>query len=310
MVFLLGLSHAQAQVVGSIQDFKTRGWAKAEDGLILSWQLKSEDATERQVSISDGQGRLITSLKLLKIVPSAASAWVYDVSARPGGFIAVAADYVSKEGSQRLRPASALLLFNFDGTLLSFFSLAPWRAIERLEIDDQSNIWTLTSIAEEGKDPAKCSMLVEYTPNGDVVKELLARNLFPLHAGEIQGNSTIGFTHMGYDRAGLWFWLPGSEVFVTIPSSGGEPKIVKTGLPGGDVFEVQTNMTREESGDLVGQFREGPMGRDAYYRWSPSTKSWIASQAGECNGGWLVGNEGRGLVYIKGSPASACISAH
>jgi hypothetical protein len=310
LVFLLGLSHAQAQVVGSIQDFKTGGWAKAENGLILSWRLKSEDAAESQVSISDGQGRLITSLKLLKIVPSAASAFVYDVSARPGEIIAVAADYVSREGSHSVRPASALLLFNFDGTLRSFFSLAPWRGIERLEIDEQSNIWTLTSIAEDGRDPAKYSMLVEYAISGDVIKQPLPRNLFPLHAEEIQGNRSIGFAHMGYDSGGVWFWLPGSTDLVIIPRSGDNPTIVRTGLPEREPVEVETNLVREESGDLVGQFREGPMARNAYYRWSPSTKSWTALQPGECNGGWLVGNEGRGLVYIKGSTPRACISAH
>ncbi len=79
---------------------------------------------------------------------------------RPGGLVAVGPSYLSKLGARSVRPASALLLFNLEGKLLSFFALEPWRDIERLELDDESNVWTLTSNAEEGQDPARYSMLV------------------------------------------------------------------------------------------------------------------------------------------------------
>jgi hypothetical protein len=75
---------AQPQYVGTVQDFKAKGWGKAENDLIISWQLESRDVTTSQVSVSDRQGHEITSLKILGLVPDASFAHVHDVSARPG----------------------------------------------------------------------------------------------------------------------------------------------------------------------------------------------------------------------------------
>jgi len=60
---------AQPQYVGTVQDFKAKGWGKAENDLIISWQLESRDVTTSQVSVSDRQGHEITSLKILGLVP-------------------------------------------------------------------------------------------------------------------------------------------------------------------------------------------------------------------------------------------------
>jgi hypothetical protein len=300
LVMFVGCCCCQAQVVGTVQDFRTNGWAKAENGLVISWQLESEDAKETQVAVSDSIGRPVTSLKLLGIVPDAAKAYVYDVSARPNGIIAVAAVYVSKLGDRSVRPASTLLLFDLSGHLLSFLSLARWRDIERLEVDEQSNIWTLTWIAEEGKDPARYSMLVEYTAKGEIARESLPRSLFPLHAEETRGSSRIGFPAMGYDSRVVWFWLPGSTDFVTVPVDGSSPSLFKTGLPKESTSPV--NIARQNSGDLVGEFREAQKSHSTYYKWSLSTKAWAPYKPGACEGGWLVSSDGK-EVYLTKNPA-------
>jgi hypothetical protein len=290
---------AQGQDIGTVKDFLTKGWAKAENGLVISWHFKSEHPTLSQITIYDTRGRQLTHLRLLSIVPEAASAYVYDVSARPAGIIAVAAVYASKADAKKVRPASALLIFDFDGRLLSFFSLAPSRDIERLEVDEESNIWTLTSIADEDTNPANSFMIVEYTANGDVTKQLLSRNLFPLHAESLRGNSQIGFAAIGYDSMGLWFWLPGSTDFVSVPRDGGSPSLMKTGLPEKD-SAGPANIVRTKSGELVAQFRgDIERGPHLYYAWSPSTKLWTRFKPGGCDGAWLIGTDENRQVYLK-----------
>jgi len=285
---------------------RRRGGGNAENDLIISWQLESRDVTTSQVSVSDRQGHEITSLKILGLVPDASFAHVHDVSARPGGIIAVAAVYVSKEGPSQVRPASTLLLFDFEGRLVSFLALAPWRDIDRLEVDEQSNIWTLLSNSSEVK---SASMLVEYTSQGAVAKELVPRSLFPLHADEIQGNSAIGFVHMGYDADGLWFWLPGSTDFVTVPPKRTPPVTMKTGMPKEEPIESPISLVRESSGSLIGEFREGVRPQPSYYRWSPSTESWVRFKPGVCDGGWLIGTAGNEEVYLGHEGADICLFA-
>jgi hypothetical protein len=302
IVVAIGSHFSQGQNIGTAENFQVGGFAKAENGLIISWQSVSEDVSASQVSLCDRQGHLLTSLKLLALVPDAKRADVFDVSARPGGIIAVSAIYVSKEGTSSVPPAATLLLFDFSGRLLSLFSLAPWRDVLRIEVDEQSNIWTLTSHAEEGKNPALYSMVVEYTTRGDIVNELLPRNLFPSHADKIHGSSETGFAHMGYDSTnGLWFWLPGSTDFVTVPPGGGAASRTKTGvLSGGANPNYPVNVVRVKSGTLVAEFRSEKFQR-AYYEWSLSTKSWTRFKPGTCDGGWLIGQDDEDQVYVRQS---------
>jgi hypothetical protein len=186
-----------AQDIGSIEHQRNRRM-KFENGLIVSWSVLSENASLNQVDIFDDHGSPVTSLNALRPVQDAQSVSISDVSARSGRLIAVAAVYASKEGNQRVRPAAALLLFDFSGRLLSAFALQPWRQISRLVVDEASNVWTLAAHADD-KDPSTVPLLVEYKATGVIAKELLARSMFPLHASSTEQNAMIGSPSMGYD---------------------------------------------------------------------------------------------------------------
>jgi hypothetical protein len=289
------------QPSGTIEHTRNK-MMKFENGLIISWSGVTEDASANQVDIFDGEGRPITSFNVLRLVPEAKRVSIYDVSASPGRMIAVAAVYASKEGNQKVRPTASLLLFDFGGNLLSTFALEPWRQISRLAIDDDANLWTLTTHADS-KDTSTLPMVVEYSTDGAVVKELLPRSMFPLHAASTKENSTIGSPSMGYDSSsGLWFWLPGSTELVIVPAREGTPAVMKTGLPKSSLHEGPHNIVRESSGNVVAQIREDKddgSSQLAYYTWSPSTKSWVRFKPGACNGDWLIGVGDNKQVYVR-----------
>lgn len=303
-----------AQQMGSIEHPQHR-LLRFENGLIISWGLVSEDASMNQVEIFDEQGHPVVSLNVLRPVQEAKRVSIYDVSARPGAVIAVAAVYSSKEGNQRVRPAAMLLLFDFGGRLLSAVALEPWRQISRLAVDDNSNIWTLTAHADD-KDPSTIPMVVEYRADGTVARELLSRSLFPLHAATTKENSTIGSPSMGYDSGGLWFWLPGSTELVTVQAGDETPAMMKTGLPreqGSPLTPM--NVVRESSGNVVAEVRldedNGKKSQLAYYRWSSATKIWLRFKPASCDGDWLVGVANKEQIFVRheAGRTNICVSA-
>ena len=270
---------------------------KSENGLVLSWQPVSADDKAMQVEVLDDGGHVIASLNVLRLVPEAERVSIHDVSARPGQIIAVAAVY--RKANHHLRPISTLLLFDFSGRLLSTFALEPSREIDRLAVDDKSNVWTITS-SSGGKDPSTVPMVIEYTPTGVVSKELLARNMFPTHARETQDSLTIGRSFMGYDSHGLWFWLPGSTELVAISTDDGRFAIVKTQLPklmGSDHW-VPVYIVREPSGRLVAQVRRSGSAEMLSYAWSAAA-GWSRFESGKCEGAMLIGASEKGLLYLQ-----------
>jgi hypothetical protein len=293
-------ANSHAQILGTIVDVQPNGWAKAENGMILSWRSMAREAGPAQVDVSDKYGNHLLSLNLLRLVPDAATVDISDVSAVPG-LIAAAVAYVSKKGSAQVRPTSALVLFDFSGNLVSFLSVAPWRDALRIELDADSTIWALNSIRDESNAARSSSMLVEYSAKGAVFKELLPRTSFPSHANEILGNSEIGFAAMGRDGGTVWFWLPGSTEFVTVDGSGGAPSVVKTGLPSSRRPLRPVSFARDRSGALIAEFGERESSQLVYYAWSPSARSWAQFEPGACAGGWLLGtDEGREIYLMPG----------
>jgi len=303
-----------AQHTGSIEHPQHR-LMRFENGLIISWGLLSEDASMNQVDIFDEQGRPVVSLNVLRPVQEAKRVSIYAVSARPGALIAVAAVYSSKEGNQRVRPAAMLLLFDFGGRLLSAVALEPWRQIERLAVDNNSNIWTLTAHADD-RDPSTIPMVVEYRADGTVARELLSRSLFPLHAATTKENSTIGSPSMGYDSGGLWFWLPGSTELVTVQAGEETPAMMKTGLPSEQGSQLTPmNVVRESSGNVVAEVRldedNGKKSQLAYYRWSSATKIWLRFKPAPCDGDRLVGVANKEQIFVRheADRTNICVSA-
>jgi hypothetical protein len=99
---------ASAQYVGMLQQ-PQRHRIKAENGLIISWNDVSNDVDEQQVKLYNQAGRLLTSLAVLRPAQKEArSVSIYDVSARPGGIIAVAGFQVQQILSPSLPTKTSL----------------------------------------------------------------------------------------------------------------------------------------------------------------------------------------------------------
>jgi hypothetical protein len=322
IIYMACYTHAGS--IGTLEHTRLRG-IKSENRLIMSWRLTSSDSNAQQVEIFDEQGQPITSLHVLRCVPEAGTVGIYDVSARRGGMIAVAAVY-RKAGTRHVRPVPTLLLFDFNGRLSSAFALEPSREIYKIEVDEKLNVWTITSHADN-KDPSTVPMVVEYNSNGIVSRELLTRDNFPFHAKWTQTGPSIGNAFMGYDSIGLWFWLPGSTELVTISAEDGRSAIVKTGLPEhhgrgltaqlrndgvGSIDALQhtrvlVSIVRDASGKIVGQLGdvgENGAARISNYTWSPIT-GWSPLELDSCDGDRLIGASEKGLLYLQYQVASA-----
>jgi hypothetical protein len=263
---------------------------KVDNGLIISWETPSINPDTPQVKIYDREGTPVASLRVLQPAIEASRASIYDVSARPGGLIAVATVYRSKKS--HVRPVSSLLLFDFDGRLQSGFTLEPARTISRLEVDEDSHIWALTDHAENHA-PTATHLLVEYSAKGEILREDLPRNMFPYHAQRIREEQ--GRAQMGYDAGRLWFWLPGTSDLVTIPTRSGA--IVRVQLPMlEEAGQKPTAIFSERSGNAVTQVHDDAHIAD--FVWETSSKTWVRFTPGHCGGGQLIGVSGDSLVYL------------
>jgi hypothetical protein len=308
---IIGSCWGYGQQIGIMEHTRNKT-IKVENALIIAWDPVTNEANQNQIEIFDVQGHLVTKLNLLGPMPEAREVSISDVSARTGSLIAVGAVYASKEGNRRVRPVASLLLFDFNGRLLSAFVLEPSRLIVRLAVDEKSNVWTLTGYADN-KDPSTVPMVVQYTPRGLVTRKLFTRNMFPYHASETREGTSIGSASMGYNSGLLWFWLPGSTELVTVSVVDGTSGMVKTGLPKRVGYTaVPSTIVRESSGSVVAQVHETGDHEEsgvASYRWSSATGSWLRFKPGGCDGGRFIGIVDKGQMYLRyeGDRAKICV---
>ncbi len=304
LAMIVNAACVYAQYIGAIeQPIRTR-MMKPENGLIITWtEGRVYDADVNQVEIFDERGHKISGLNVLGPVEDASRVSIYDVSARPGSIIAVAAVYTCEGVDGSLRMVNSLLLFDFSGQLLSALALEPQLGIRKLAVDEKRNIWTLTD--NDGyQDPATVPLIVEYSREGTIVRQVLTRSQFPLHAGLLKEDLDIGQISMGLDSNTLWVWLPGSTDFITVSTSDGKTTLRKTQMPKrANYTEVPlSKVIREPSGDLIAEFREDGH-RDnydlAYYRWSPLQGLWSVFKPGACDGERLEGISGDRQIYLR-----------
>lgn len=250
---------------------------KAENGLIIGWQIASEDRATRQIDIYDRMGNLLAGLAPLRLVSEAKRATVYDVSALPGRFIAVAAVYRKSEDTV---PAASLLYFDFQGSPLLALALDPSREVLRLTVDADSNVWTLTEgVGERKPNPEEPMMVVAYDASGNVLKRVFRRSEFPDHVSEIQENDRIGNAGFGHTSDSVWFWLPLSTDLVAFKTDGSSINRSATHLPGKSPQESPVDVFRTDKGTLVTevwsrQDRQHASGQFNFFLRSAVTKQW------------------------------------
>jgi hypothetical protein len=307
---LLMCSPARAQQIGSIENRPQGALVKAENDLIIAWHRGiSRNSDSSRINVFDEQGNRLVAFDILRLVPEAESVSIYDVSAWPQQMIAVGAVY-SK--GPAVTPADVLLFFDFKGALFSATALDPSREIARLELDDKLDAWTLT-LGPGDKNPKDAPLVVEYDGTGKVVRELLPRDLFPMHSEHLAENPQVGAVSAGYESGAFWFWLPGSTDLVTIRTEDGEVTTrTTTGLPrvlDGTVWPL--GVFREASGAVIADVRiqrQAPTKEAllAHYAWSPQAKSWSPFDPGSCAGGdRLIGVNGNDQIYLRFDNSSA-----
>jgi hypothetical protein len=327
--FIVNAICLHAQFIGTVgQSFKQPPRImKPENGMVISWMSGIvADSKVNQVDIFDEQGHRLAGLNVLRPVEEATCVSIYDVSARRGSIIAVAAVFasmkppssarrfsssqpgpsfpeLSKGSDGSLRMASSLMTFDFSGRLLSAFVLEPPQDIRKLEVDENANIWTLTDNDGDNA-PATVPLIVEYSAGGTVISKLLTRNQFPFHAHQLKESLSVGRISMGYDSGILWVWLPGSTDLISVSTADGTSSVLKTQMPKRANYTEfpLSKFIREPSGDLIAEFREdSPKGDHdlAYFRWSSSQKSWSQFKPGMCDGQRLEGISGDKQIYLR-----------
>jgi hypothetical protein len=306
---LISFYGVYGQHIGIVEGRLPRSWMKAENGQILCWASGViSDRNGDQILIANKQGSKSLGVNVLSLVPDATTVSIWDVAARPGQMVAVSAVYAK---APDVRPEAVLLLFDFKGNLLSALSLAPSRQVEALEIDDDLNIWTLTTHSGE-QDPTHIPMVVEYDRNGTVIREALTRNQFPLHAASNQVNPEIGSVASGYDAGTFWFWLPGSADLVLIRASDGRVTRMQTSLPKAPPGQrsIPLRVSRESTGTVIAEVREqgeGVKPHLAYYSWSPDTNAWSPFSPDVCGGHRLIGVDSTEQLYVRMADSDVCV---
>ncbi len=305
VAFLLAtpFSPIYPQSIGTLANRPSNSWVKAENGLIFSYHRGISNTAETgRMDVYRQDGAAVVSFDVLKVVPDAMAVSIYDVSAQPNQSIAVAAVYAK---GPDVHPVAVLLNFDFKGILKWATALEPSKEIDLLEMDGESNIWTLTW-SSAGKDVATTSRVIEYDHSGALVREMLPRVSFPLHAERLYQNQQAGAAAVGYIGGKFWLWLPGSTDLVLIDTE--TAKIVSqtnTGLPNmrdNSLWPIAIQLDR--SGMVVGDFHAAPSDPNAkgelvHYAWSPVARTWASLDLQTCPGHRLIGTDGRREIYFR-----------
>ena len=272
--------------------------AKAENGMVVEWQLSSESRNATQVGIYDNRGKLVVALSPLQLVPEAKRVTISDISMLPGNIIAMSALFLKADNTV---PAGSLLCFDFQGNLLSAVALSRSRLIRYLTVDSDANIWTLTW-ASGGQKPSEASLIAAYRPTGENLKELFKRSDFPVHAVTTKENQTLGVVGFGHTSNEVWFWLPGSNELVTFRASDSSFHRFDTGLPHLSSDEAPLKVVLTNSGTLLmetwGRQNSTGIGQRYLFARHAASKSWQQFYP-PCSGCILAGANNDKAVFMK-----------
>lgn len=278
-------SSVSAQQIGSFPGYEANMLHRVDRGLILTWKANHSDSKD-EIRAYDMQGRLLAHFGVLGLVPEAKTVSVWDVAAKPGEFIAVAAVYAKPNAVQ-----NELLLFDFNGKLMSAFVLAPSRGIARLAIDDNLNIWTLTESSGD-QSPDAVPMVVEYNSSGKEIRDILKRSEFPPYQQIIRVSAKGGHPNLGVDGNTLWFWLPESKDLVTVNTETAEVSRMNIGGPALESGVYPSTLYRLSDASYVSTTlnRNSGSGPSApAYTWSQQSRQWgSAAQPGSCGDGYVL----------------------
>jgi hypothetical protein len=215
-------------------------FVKVENRVVIVWTPSSEISPDGQVQIFNLEGREITSLNLLGLLPKARKVTITDVSVGPTGMIAVGARVFTK--AKQSEPF--LLFLDGNGELTS--SPVPFKGLGALkvEVDDEENVWVL-GLGAGTADPAEVPVLTKYDREGNLLAEYLHFSDFSKDAKLVhEGMTTGGDVSMGWTPSKVWFWSASRRELVTVSRDGSGVEKVPTGLPISAGTGVDDTVTR------------------------------------------------------------------
>ncbi|MBZ5497689.1 MAG: hypothetical protein LAP85_14905 [Acidobacteriia bacterium] len=195
---------------------------KLTNGFFVTWGHNS-----RKIEVFDRNGSSVARIDVLGSFPGFNAVGIYDASVQPDRAIVVAAVVQNRQQEKALQVKSTLLYYDWHGKLTQAVSVNP--SIERLEVDEDGNVWALLN-GDGDAGPAKSPVIAVF--KGDrIVNSFLNWTYFPHHADGIEeGPKAEGAPGFGITQDGVWFWLPGYDVF-SLDRDGGNLTRIPMNLP-------------------------------------------------------------------------------
>jgi hypothetical protein len=203
-----------------------------------------------------------------------------------------------------------LLVYSVDGALTRATSLAPNLEIRKLEFDSQGNVWTLT-MSSGDQSPDNAWMVIEYGPDGKIIKRLGARSEFPSDAAVLrEGKEVGGEVSFGLSGDRIWFYLPDTHQLAIAGLSGPSFDRYSTSIPQPPMSmdAVQGPVVRQaallNSGSLLAffTFLGGDQNYGGTYIWRVSTGNWEAVSGPGVTRTDVVGVDGDTIVLCTAEP--------
>lgn len=227
VAFVLLRSACGAQATVSMRSsLAESGWFKVSHGYIVAFNRRSQKLRGRDsLEVLDREGRRVVTLDVLGQLPGVVELALADVSISPADRVLVVAATVRRmDGGVQ----SMLLYFTPDGLLERGLDIPPGREINRIDLDEDGNVWTLTDYFGRGDDTTGPLIFV-YDHTGHLIKSLLRRTDYS--AGFREDPRKGGVVGFGLTDNGVWFWQPSCHRMTVVSREGRVIRQMSVALP-------------------------------------------------------------------------------
>jgi hypothetical protein len=259
--------------VDSMGDMMPR-WDEANHR-VLSYQTQTSAGQVAVQITSIDRSEPTVKINVLKDFPGAVKAVVVGVTPGADRSIAVACRVLYPQRARASGLKELILTYDPAGKLIKIWDVAPYEP-RALSSDERGNVYSL-GIRFDAHPPADYPMLVEYTPDGKIAREMLAASSFPAGVDPTEWSTETGSPSLKVFQDRVYLYAAGS----------------------GDAFVL------DRSGNILSRYAVRRFFRDLAARNHYAARSLIeAVFDGEGN---LCFDVGLGEPLIKGIPNSARI---
>jgi hypothetical protein len=252
---------------------------------------------------------------VLREFPEAREIDVWNVAATPDGGVALLC--VLQLGQRRVQ--HVLLTYDAWGMLRKVWDMHPYHH-HQIAVDANSNVYAFGHRLDRGDEPAEPDypLLVKYSPDGKVLRELLPRSRFPAGMDVVGTNSSTGEHQLLVVRNSLVLYVAGTKELFWFDLSGE----LQQRLPLSSVLNQMAADTGsawveilclavKSNGEVLAQIRLWPRDgssesiRFAMVRIAADTSSWegLSPTTRAPQPGWFLGlnREGK-LLFLNARP--------